>query len=233
MTTVQTRTPTDVSRTWIRISGFAGITLVVLFIGLGASIAAGAPAFTAGADELRTWFADNQGPIALFTWISPLAGGVLQLLFAAGLLHRLTARDTSGGILPRVAFGGAIAGFAATVGGLALWGVMTLDPVLEGASDGLLVTLAALDSVVFFVLIPWTIAVFVLAASVMMLQTRAMPAWLGGLGCLSAIASVIGGTWLFSGDPDSALADVSFLGTLVFLLWVLITSVLLIRRTSG
>lgn len=232
MTTIQVDAPTDASQLWNRIAGFAGIAFAVLFIGLGLGIAADAPVFTDGADEIRTWFGDNQGPIAFFTWTGPLLYGMLHLLFAAGLLRRLATVDTSGGILPRLSFGGAVATFAAGVVGLALWGVLTLDPVLEGASDGLLVTLSALDSVVFFVLIPWTGAMFIIAASVMMLQTRAMPAWLGGLGCLSGVASVVGGAWLLNGDPNSAIADVGFVADLAGLIWIVIASVFLIRSTA-
>jgi hypothetical protein len=232
MTTVQIEASSDVSRSWNRIAGVAGIAFAVLFVGLGFGIAADAPVFTDGADELRTWFGDNQGPIAFFTWIGPLTFGVLRLVFAAGLLRRLETADTSGGILSRLSFGGALATFAAGVVGLALWGVMTLDPVLEGASDGLLVTLSALDSVVFFVLMPWASAVFIIAASVMMLQTRAMPAWLGGLGCLSGVVSIVGGAWLFDGDPNSAIANVGFLGEVAGLIWIVAASVLLLRSTA-
>lgn len=232
MTTVQIEAASDTSRSWDRIAGFAGIAFAVVFVGLGIGIAADAPVFTDGAEEIRSWFGDNQGPIALFTWLGPLTSGMLQLVFAAGLLRRLATVDTSGGILPRVSFGGAVAGFAASLVGLALWGVMSLDPVLAEASDGLLVTLSALDSVVFFVLMPWASSVFILAASVIMLQTRVMPAWLGGLGCLSGVVSVVGAAWLLGGDPDSAMANIGFIAEFAGLIWILVASVMLIRSSA-
>lgn len=229
---IETDRPTDASRAWNRIAGFAGIAFVVLFIGLGASIAANAPDFTDGADEIRSWFGDNQGPIALFTWITPLVFGVLQLLFATGLLRRLAVDDTSRGILPRFALSGVVANFAAGVVGVGIWGVMTLDPVLENATDGLLLTLSALDTVVFFVVMPWTSAVFLGVTSVLILRTRAMPAWLAGVGFLGAIIPVIGGAWLFSGDPNSAVRNVGFIGEVLGMLWIVIASVFLIRDTA-
>lgn len=238
MTTTQTLDPTpsdqltDPKHAWNRIAGFAGIAFAVLFIGLGGAIAVDAPVFTDGADELRSWFADNQGPIALFTWIGPLIVGFLRLTFAAGLLRRLSEGDTSGGILPRLAFAGILSSFAAGLVGLALWGVMTLDPILEGASDGVLLTLSALDSVVFFAIMPWASAMFFIFASVLMLQTRAMPAWLAGLGIFAGVVSVIGGTWLFSGDPDASVAGVGFIGELAGMLWTVIASVFLIRSAA-
>lgn len=235
MTTVSTdihQTPTDTGRTWTRIAGFSGIGFVVLFIAMGAGIAAAAPVFTDGADELRSWFADNQGPIAFFTWFSPLVFGFLKLIFAVGLLRRLTADDTSGGILPRLSFAGVVASFAAGIVGMSLWAVMSLDPILEEASDGLLLTLSALDSVVFFVLMPWTSAMFIIFASVLIAQTRIMPTWLAGLGVVAGVVSVIGGTWLLSGDPDSAISGVGFIGELAGMLWILIASVFLIRSAA-
>lgn len=238
MTTIQTHDQIQIDRTvqtsrgWTRLAGFAGIAFVVLFIAMGAGIAADAPVFTDGADELRTWFGDHQGAIGLFTWLAPFVVGFLQLTFAVGLLRRLAADDTSGGILPRVAFGGIVASFAAGVVGLSLWGVMTLDPILENASDGLLLTLSALDSIVFFALMPWTSALFIIAASVLIVQSRAMPNWLAGLGILSGVVSAIGGTWLLSGDPGHAVADVAFAGELAGMLWILIASVFMLRSAA-
>lgn len=79
---------------------------------------------------------------------------------------------------------------------------------------------------------PWTSAIFVIAASVMMLRSGAMPAWLGGLGILAGVASVLGGTWIFSGDPGHTVADVGFIGDLAAMLWVAIASVFLIRGAA-
>jgi hypothetical protein len=199
---------------------------------MGASIAASAPVFTDGADELREWFADNQGPIAFFTWFAPMVFGVLGLTFQIGLLRRLTAGDTSGGILPRLSFAGAVAAFAAGVVGMSLWAVMSLDPVLEGASDGLLLTLSALDTVVFFALMPWASAIFITSASVLVFQSRVMPTWLAGLGVVAGVLPVVGGTWLFSGDPESFVRDIGFIGEIGTMLWVLIASVFLIRSAA-
>jgi len=222
----------DTIRTWNRIAGFSGFAFVVLFIGMGAAIAAGAPAFTDGADELRSWFGDNQGSIAFFNWFTPMVFGFLYLVFGVGLLRRLTTGDTSGGILPRLSFAGIVAQFAVGIVGMSLWAVMSLDPVLEGASDGLLVTLSALDAVVFFALMPWATAMFIIFASVLMIQSRIMPMWLAGLGIVAGVLPVIGGTWIFSGDPDSVVRGIGFIGEVGSMIWVLAASVFLIRSTA-
>ena len=231
MTTTLIEHPVDTGRTWNRIAGFAGITGVVLFVALAVGISASAPVFTDGADELRSWFADNAGPVAFWVWIAPVVGGVLNLIFLSGLLRRLEDDDTSGGILPRLAFAGAVAGFGAVIVGMSLFGAMTLEPV-RATSDDVLVTVSALDSVIFFVLIPWTTAMSVICASILMLLTRAMPVWLAGLGFIAGVVSVIGGTWLFSGDPDGGVAGLGLIGGLAVFIWTVITSVFLIRSTS-
>lgn len=235
MTTVSAKiqqNPTDFSRTWTRIAGYSGIAFVVLFIALGASIAAAAPTFTDGADELRTWFADNQGPIAFFSWFAPFVAGLLQLIFAVGLLRRLSVGDTSGGVVPRISFAGIVAQTGAALVGLSLWALLTLDPILAEASDGLLLAISAMDSIVFFALMPWAMAIFFVFASVLILQTRIMPAWLAGLGVVAGVVPVIGGTWLLSGDPGSAIRDIGFVGELAGMVWVLFASVFLIRSTA-
>lgn len=235
MTTVSTdipESPTDFSRQWTRIAGYTGIAFVVLFIAMGASIAASAPAFTDGADEVRSWFADNQGPVAFFSWFAPFVAGFLLLTFATGLLRRLSVDDTSGGILPRLSFAGIVAHFAAGLVSLSLWAVLTLDPILAGASDDLLLTISALDTIVFFALMPWAMAMFVIFASVLILQTRIMPTWMAGLGIVAGVVPVIGGSWLLSGDPDSAIRGIGFIGELAGMVWILLASVFLARSAA-
>lgn len=228
MTTTLTEQPVETSQQWQRISGFAGIAGVLSFVGLAVGIAADAPVFTDGAPEIRAWFADNQSAVAFWVFIAPLVFGVLHLTFVTGLLRRLGEADVSGGILPRLAFAGAVAGFGAGLVGMSLFGAMTLEPV-QAASDDVLIALSALDSVVFFTLMPWATALFVVTASMLMLQTRAMPSWLAGIGFVAGAVSVIGGTWLFGGDPASGVASLGLLGGLAVFIWTLIASVFLIR----
>ena len=89
MTSTLIEQPADTRRTWNRIAGFAGIAGVILFVALAVGISASAPVFTDGADEIRSWFADNAGPIAFWVWIAPPVGGILNLVFLSGLLRRL------------------------------------------------------------------------------------------------------------------------------------------------
>ncbi|MDA0203313.1 MAG: hypothetical protein O2986_08425 [Actinomycetota bacterium] len=59
-----------------------------------------------------------------------------------------------------------------------------------------------------------------------------MPAWLAGLGCIAGAVSVIGGTWLFTGDPAGGVASLGLVGGFAVFIWTLITSVLLIRTAN-
>jgi hypothetical protein len=231
MTTVDTdHQSSDLSHRWMTIAGAAGIAYAVIFFASAVGIASGAPVFTDGADELRTWFGDNQGAVAFFTWLMPLTSGPLFLLFAAGLRKHLEGVDPSGGMLMRISYSGAVAGFAFSLVGLGFWGAMTLDPVLDSASDGLLVTLSALDSIVFFVVGPWAFSLFIVAASVVMLLSRAMPVWLGAAGCLFGVLNLLGGLWIFDGDPSGGISVLSFVGFFGGLLWTAATAVFMIRH---
>lgn len=65
-----------------------------------------------------------------------------------------------------------------------------------------------------------------------MIQTRVMPTSLAGLGIVAGVLPVIGGTWLVSGDPDSVVRAIGFIGEVGSMLWTLIASVFLIRSTA-
>lgn len=98
------------------------------------------------------------------------------------------------------------------------------------AGDDTLRALSGLDTVLFFQIMNWPGAIFLVGASVVIIRSGLMPHWLGFLGCAIAAAGVVSGLWIFSGDPGGALGGglgtVSFLGTQI---WVLVTALLMIR----
>jgi hypothetical protein len=92
-------------------------------------------------------------------------------------------------------------------------------------------TIMALDAIGAYMLALSALprAVLLAAASVGLLQGRFMPRWLGWLGLLLAVASLAGSATLVV----SQLFPVLALGTLLFEVWILLLSIVLLRRHQG
>jgi hypothetical protein len=71
------------------------------------------------------------------------------------------------------------------------------------------------------------IATLLLAASVVFLRSRVMPAWLGYLGVLAGIVALVGAGATVS--TNDTLFTIGFIGFLLATLWVLIVSILMLR----
>jgi hypothetical protein len=220
---------------WLRLAGLAGICHVVLFVGLGAAIASQAPLLDDSPDEIREWFADNGTAVSLFTWLGP-AVGILLVIFGVGLRHLLASTDVdrgTGGLWSRLSWTGVVVQFAASLVGLAIWGVLAQDPVIEEISDGALLAFSAFDSIVFFVCMAWASTLFYGAAAVVIVRSTAIPTWTGALAGLAAVATPIGGLWIITdGDPAGPVAGISFIGALAGMVFVLATSVSMLRQRA-
>lgn len=220
---------------WLRLAAIAGIVHVVLFIGLGVGIASGAPLLGESPDEIRDWFADNDTAVNWFTWLGP-AVGILLLIFAAGLRHLLASSDAdrkTGGLWSRLSWTGAVVQFAASLVGLAIWGVLAQEAVIEEISDGTLLAFSAFDSIVFFVCMSWASALFFGAAAVVVFRSAMLPTWTGALAALAAVISPVSGLWIVvDGDPAGPLAGVGLLGGLAGMVFVFATSVIMLRRPA-
>ena len=110
---------------WRKVAGWAGVLSVVISVGLGLGIASSGPNINDSADEIRTWFVDNETGVALFTWAMSLAVCVLFLLFASGLRSLLAPADSGNEqIWSRLSFAGAVVQVSVGLVGLSFWGVL-------------------------------------------------------------------------------------------------------------
>lgn len=218
--TVASTTPTQVG--WRKLAGAAGILQVVLFVGLGLMIMDG-PSINDSAADTRAWFGDNETEAALFTWLMPGVFGLLFLTFASGLRSVLAPADAAtGGMFSRLSFAGAVVQAAVGFIGLAFWGVLAQADILATVSDETMLTLNAFDSVIFFSIMAWPTAIFLLGASAVIIQSGVLPRWIGWLGVAIAVIGVIGSAWILSGDSEgflgAGLGTIAFFGMHVFTL---------------
>lgn len=217
------------SGSWKKVAGWAAIVYSVIFLALFVTIST-PPSLSDSPAEYGEWFADNETQVAVLTFGLSLAF-VLILLFASGLRSILGPADASNeGVWSRFSFAGAIMMVSMAGIGTAFWAVLGLEDVLAAASDETVKALAVFDTVIFSAIVPWGLVVFVLGASVVILQSGVMAKWIGWLGLVLALLMVVGSLWPLSGDPEGFFGIVGLIGFPPgFLIWSLATGISMIR----
>ena len=218
---------------WKKVTGWAGIAYVVIFVALFVGTAQPA-SLSDSAAEFQQWFVDNETSVAVVTFGLSLAFA-LVVVFASGLRSLLGPADAgSEGVWSRVSFAGAIMMVAMGGVGLSFWAVLGLEDTLAAASDETVKTLAHFDTVIFSAIVPWGMALFVLGASVVILQSGVMSKWLGWLGVFVASVAVIGTLWPFTGDPEGFFGIILLIGFPPgFMIWSLWAAISMIRMDGA
>ena len=213
-----------------RIAGIAGIAFVISFV-VVIALSLDSPGFDDPA-ELRDFFVNNATRVHLVTWLGALAIVFFFLPFATGLRNLLAPVDTADEPLwTRLSFTGAVVVAATLLIGTAFWEVLSFGAA-ETLSDETLVAIARFDSVTFSALMPWALALFIAAASIVMLRSRIFASWIGWFGVIAAAISLIGTLWIFTEDEESVLAFISAIGIAISVLWVLLVSIAMTRATE-
>ncbi len=138
------------------------------------------------------------------------------------------------GVLRRAEGGSGTLAVSALVAGIAMAVTWPFGILIAGISSSIvadggdLATAWALDGMapLSLALSAFPRTVLLVATSLLLLESRLAPRWIGWLGLLLAPVSLIGTGMLLVGDLFPILA----LGTLIFELWVLALSVSLVRR---
>lgn len=221
------------SVSWKKVTGWAGIAYVAIFLGLFAGTEQPL-SLDESAAEFRQWFVDNETSVAVVTFGLSLAF-VLIVVFASGLRSILGPADQDNeGVWSRVSFAGAVLMAAIGGVGISFWAVLGLEDTLAAASDETVKTLAHFDTVIFSAVMPWAMAVFVLGASVVILQSGVMSKWLGWLGLFVASVAVIGTLWPFAGDPEGFFGIIGLIGFPPgFIIWSLWAAISVVRMDTA
>jgi hypothetical protein len=211
---------------WERAANWGGILFVVL-VAVAAFIPGSPPKPSDGVGKIVKYFADHHDAVQWAGYIGALA--VIPLLWWLGSVWRLMRINEGGS--PRLtvsAFAGAVfAAAMATIGGVAV-GAVALERNFIGA-QGLkffYVLTGALTSATLI-----GIVVFVGSVSVVVLRTNALPRLLGWFGALVSLVAIVGAAATAT-DKD-AIFFAGFAGFIGFLLWVLATSILMMRAKTG
>ena len=213
-----------------RIAGIAGIGFVISFVVIIA-LSLDSPGFDDPA-ELRDFFVNSATRVHLVTWLGTLATVFFFLPFATGLRNLLAPADTAGEQLwTRLCYTGAVIAAATILIDFAYWEVLSFGAA-ETLSDETLVAIARFDSVTFSALMPWALALFIAAASLVVLRSRVLASWIGWFGVIASVISLIGTLWIFTEDEESVLAFISAIGIAISVLWVLVVSIAMTRSAE-
>lgn len=208
---------------WHRYGLLAGVVFVVLevisFFAPGAP-----PSRNAGAAEITEYFVDHAGGIKL--------GAVLvaiSLIFGVwwlGSLWRVIGRlEPDGPRLALIAVVGFLMSGAIAAAGQAVFVAPALRPdTLGGASE-----FAWSMGFSAYAMVMATLAVHMLALGALVLWTKFVPAWLGYVALVSAVAGAIASIGV--GTEAGAFVVFQAIGFLVWMLWMLLASVILYRGT--
>lgn len=212
---------------WERWARAAGIGFVVLFV-VGFIVAGETPTVTDPTEEVISYYDGNRGQVLVSSVLFGV-GWVLSLWFAGAVANLL--REGGEGRLGATAIA-----TASTFVGLQL-GLTAVGAALAYsiAGDGDAGVVQALFDLAwaFDLLAALPSAGFILAASVGLMRTRAVPPWLTWAGVAVAALFVLRGTnWASDGfwSPSGGFLFIVILGGLF---WILTTSVFLFLRTPA
>jgi hypothetical protein len=220
--------PTAETRRWDRLGAGLGIVFVALQLSVGA-VLGGAPALDARLGEIQSYLVDDGGNVLLAATMGALSA-FFFILFLGSMRTFLRTAEGAPGSLSTVAFGaGLVTITLATTAGLPTV-ALAWDDTARLADPGLVQAAWNLNTLAL-VPIGSSAGAFCLAAAVIILRTRVTPAWVGWIGLLAALVSVIATFFLVADDPHSPLGTPANLGGyLLAMLFILLLSTFMTIR---
>ena len=199
------------------LSGVAFVALYVLSAVIGLS---DSPDFAGPSEEIAQYYIDNNDEILMSTVLAAIATPFF--IFFVGCLRTAIARVEGGTTrLATTAFGSAMAAVALGIGGVMVNAMAALRVDEQGEiSSEVATAYFDIGQILSFAAVPAAIAAGLAATAVASLRYRAvLPAWLAYLTLVLALVDVI--------------PPISWIGTMVGILWVLVVSVLLYTQGAG
>jgi len=204
----------------------SGIGFVVLLL-VGNLIPGSPKKYDASAATIVSWLHDKHKSLLVAAVLFGLAYIFFLWFLAsfAGLFREAGERRLS-----TVIYGGGVA--LITIGAITDGVMVTLARVVSlGADDTTVKTLYDVDTFLYN-RIYWFAAAVALAVFIAVWRTKVLAEWFGWLSALGAVVFVIGGVSMKSSGFFSPTGGMPFIAFLVFLIWVLVASLLLVQQTG-
>ncbi len=212
---------------WEMLEVASGIIFVILLL-VGIFLPEAPPAVDDPIDVIALYFQDNRGAVLTTGYINVLAG-FFFIWFLSVLRTVMMKAEGGTGRLANLAYAGAI-----LIGPMVFLSVTAYSAIAFWLGDnprvedqGAVRALFDLSIIAgYAAFIP--LAVFLAATGLSIVKTRVLPTWLGWSAIVLAILAIVGAAGML--DADSPLADLSFIVLILFLVWTLALSVILLMR---
>ncbi len=223
----------EVSR-WERYGAGTGIAFAILAVAAVLIVPQSPPAADDSVRQIQAYFTEHRDGLLLAGFITGL-GVAFALWFVGSLRGHLTEADGETGRLASVAFGGGL-----VAGGLALVGTAISSAVAFSVAESTLPGSQAVMRALFdlsnmtFSLAWFPTAVLVGATGLASSRTGALPMWHSRASGVMSVAFVIAAASTFvERGPLAAGGAYGYVMFLLFVAWVLVTSILLVQQTPA
>jgi hypothetical protein len=210
--------------TWERVGGWAGVAwFVVLVVSFNTPDTPDEDDPTA---EIVAEIADDRTGLILGAYVLGL-GALLFIVFTAALWSRLRAAEPGRGPSVLVALGGLGTALMIVVSSGVL--LALVEAANEGREPEAVRALFELDEMLFLG-VGWTLAAFYAGAALTVLASGGLPRAFGWIAAVLAVVFPITFLGVFSeAEEGGVLGGIFFVALLVNFLWILATSIVLIR----
>ena len=212
---------------WWRVGGALGIAFAILFI-IGAIILQGEPPMRDDSiQEIRKYFQDDGQKYLVGDYLTGIAFVLLFLPYVVTLRWVLGSGEGWPPIWSWLTVIGGVAMVALGGAGSMAFGTLAISADNTQIDDSSVRLLMELNTYAFN-LFSFGMALFVASASLVILRTGVLWRWLAVPGLLAAILLIIGAAWPIDGDEQGAVAIPGFVGALLTMLFVILSSVRMI-----
>ena len=216
---------------WEQAGAAAGVVFVAMQLAVG-GILSGAPGVNARPGVIRNYLLAHDGKVLAAATLS--AGGAFFFIWFLGSLREvLRSAEGAGSSLSLVTFGAGIATVVLSTIAFLPAATLSWNHTAALADDGLVRALWNLQSLTQTA-IAGTSCIFTMAAAIVILRTRVLPAVVAFVGLASSALGVISIFGIASNNPDAPPAFLGFGGFLLAMLFIAVAGgCMLVRLGRG
>jgi hypothetical protein len=207
---------------WWRQGGLLGIAFVVVWL-VVFIVRGEVPPYNQPVGDLRAYWLEYGDRYLIAQYVVVLAGLTMLIPFMLALTTVLGRAEGEPRIWSRLSLTGGLLFIVLVLAAESAWAALALD--IDQISDDALVTLMQLDQGAYQAPPP-LFGLFVAAASFVILQTRAMPRWLGFMGLPIAVAMVLSPLSL---NPNDVVTLAYFIAYLAGQAWLMASAIVMLR----
>src|SRR5947208_12373086 len=214
--------PQALQTQWWRLGGVAGIIFVIIFLIGIIGLQGDTPMPDDSPADIRSYCLDHGRRYMVGDFLIGFGFIFFFLPFASVLRSYLGLAEGPLALWSRLVFGGAL---LFTAVGASTSGIQGALAYSRGTftDDNLLKTAIDINYYTFTSAFPFTAALMVLSASIVIWRTGALWRWLGALGFAFAVVAVISSLAVLNRDPMSALGLLGMIALVATDVWILAT----------